>query len=81
MKNCVFVLYNKLSQRYGDVFCYPTEAFAVNALCKGLDSSKLEEHELCLIGKIDISSGMLETFPPVRVPLKIESTTPVSEAE
>lgn len=81
MKNCVFVLYNKLSQRYGDVFCYPTEAFAVNALVKGLDSSKLEEHELCLIGKIDISSGILETHAPVRVPFNIDTTTPVSEAE
>lgn len=69
MKNNVYVVYNTLSKRYGDVVAYPSDAFALARLQPVLSSgqNKLSEYELCRVGVIDVETGVLESTPAVRV--------------
>lgn len=67
MKNNVYVLYNTLSCRYGDVMCYPSDGFAVKRITETLKSDVLKELELCRIGTIDIDTGVLNSCAPVRI--------------
>lgn len=70
MKNNIYVLYNNLSKRYGDVICSPTDEFCRQVVQKGLSSPDINllEYELCRIGSIDIETGVLESFgAPVRI--------------
>ncbi|QCS37199.1 hypothetical protein [Tortoise microvirus 67] len=70
MNNQVYCIYNRLSQRYGDVCCFPTDAYAVNFI-RNQTGEKFDEYvkecELCNIGVIDITSGVATFRSPVRV--------------
>lgn len=66
MENNVYVLYNKLSQRYGDVVAYPTDAFALARLQQTL-RGQLSEYELCKIGSISVETGTIKPQPPLRI--------------
>lgn len=75
MKNEVFCLYNSLSLRYGDCFVFPTAGFAkarVNELAKA-KRIDLSENELCRVGTIDVSTGLITPCAPERIPLDIPS--------
>ncbi len=66
MKQELFVLYNNLSNRYGDVFSFPTIGFALKRLKTAqIDTS---EFELCSIGTMDIETGAVELNPIKRIP-------------
>lgn len=68
MVNNVYVVYNTLSKRYGDVVAYPSDSFALARLQKILSAqSDLSEFELCRIGSIDVESGVLSPAAPVRI--------------
>lgn len=68
MKNNIYVLYNNLSGRYGDVMAYPSDGFALQRLKPVLEQQKLlSETELCRIGTIDIETGVAKTTAPVRL--------------
>lgn len=68
MLNNVYVVYNTLSKRYGDVVAYPTDSFALARLQKVLSQqSDLSEFELCRVGSIDVDSGVIEPCAPVRI--------------
>lgn len=72
MKNNVYVLYNTLSKRYGDVFCSPTDEFASRQIAYMFvnKSSNLirGETELCRVGSIDIETGVVDALTaPVRI--------------
>ncbi|QCS37165.1 hypothetical protein [Tortoise microvirus 62] len=82
MKNALYCLYNMLSTRYGDVVCFPTDAYAVQRLHEDLKPEALKEIELCKIGYIDISTGIAEVHPPIRIPLIVdESVIPIDNLE
>lgn len=66
MNQEVFVLYNNLSNRYGDVFAFPTVGFALKRLkSANIDTSELE---LCSIGTMDIETGTMNLHPIKRIP-------------
>lgn len=66
MKQEIFVLYNNLSNRYGDVFAFPTIGFAL----KRLKSANIDfdELELCSIGQMDIETGEMNLHAIKRIP-------------
>lgn len=66
MLNNVYTLYNSLSCRYGDVVAFPTDRFAITRLSDSLGERK-QEIEVCRIGTLDISTGVLTPMPPVRI--------------
>lgn len=75
MKNEIFCLYNSLSLRYGECFVFPTIGFAKArvidlAKAKRID---LSESELCRVGSIDISSGIITPCSPERIPIEVPS--------
>lgn len=68
MENNVYVVYNTLSKRYGDVCAYPTDAFALARLQPVLSrNGDLKEFELCRVGVVDVESGVLTPSNPVRI--------------
>lgn len=72
MKNNVYVLYNTLSKRYGDVFCSPTDEFASRQIAYMFVNNSSNfirgETELCRVGTIDIENGVVDALEaPVRV--------------
>lgn len=73
MENVCFTFYNRLSRRYGDVFCYPTEEFAQARIVEMLKNPQSlinpSEVELCKIGTIDVDTGVLS---PLSAPVRIE---------
>lgn len=73
MKNNVFTLYNKLANRYGDVFCFASDGLAVARVQPELKrAGTLEENELCRIGTIDIETGELVPQSPIRIAWSVE---------
>lgn len=77
MKNNIYVLYNNLSKRYGDVISSPTDEYCRQKIQNSLMSNKdinLLEYELCRIGSINIETGVLESFgAPVRIDWLVNS--------
>lgn len=73
MENVCFTFYNRLSRRYGDVFCYPTEEFAKARIFEMLKNPQsqinFDEVELCKIGTIDVDTGVIS---PLGAPVRIE---------
>lgn len=68
MVNNVYVVYNTLSKRYGDVVAYPSDSFAIARLQKPLSASgDLSEFELCRVGSVDVETGVITPSAPVRV--------------
>lgn len=73
MTNNVFTLYNKLANRYGDVFCFASDGLAVARVQPELKrAGTLDECELCRIGTIDIESGELTPCSPIRIAWTVE---------
>lgn len=84
MKNCVYCVYNKLSQRYGEVVCFASDSMALRRICTSpLYKSSLDEVEICRVGAIDIETGVMTSEPPVRIAIPdeflVKSATPVGQ--
>ena len=74
MYNEVFCLYNSLSLRYGDCFVFPTAGFAKARIIELAKAKRIDlaENELCRVGRIDISTGLITPCAaPERIPLDI----------
>lgn len=72
MENQIYVIYNKVSQRYGSTHVFANHETA-NRLLPNFIVEKfhtLADYELCHVGSIDIESGVIKAFPPVRIPWK-----------
>lgn len=71
MKNNLYVIYNNLSKRYGDVIASPTDEYCRQVVQRGLTSNQdvnLLEYELCRVGSINVETGVIESFgAPVRI--------------
>lgn len=79
MKDCVYVLYNRLSCRYEAVISFPTDAVMISAMQKGkIDRSR---YEVCKIGEIDLSTGILNSTPPVRIEIPDVEENPLPSSE
>lgn len=84
MKNFLYVLFNTLACRYGDVLTYPTDGFAISRIKKiaadpqsGLNIS---EQLLFKVGTIDLITGKVESLEPVPIPMEnISSELPPGE--
>lgn len=70
MVNQLFVVYDKVSQRYGSVHVFATEEQANRYLPPAIVEKyhTLGDYELCHVGSIDPETGVIETFPAKRVP-------------
>lgn len=70
MVNGLFVMYNTLSCRYGDVTAYPSPAYAAQRIKEVFrqNPESLDEYELCQVGTIDIDTGVVNPVAPVRIP-------------
>ena len=79
MKNYLYVLFNVLSCRYGDVMAFPSDGFAVKRLLATKEQNPLlvAEHTLFRFGEIGIADCSAVTYAPVAIPwtadLPIES--------
>lgn len=80
MKDCLYVFYNKLSNRYESVISQPTDAVLINVIQHSGKFDK-EKYDVCKIGVIDITSGVVNSFSPVRleIPSFEENPLPVEE--
>lgn len=80
MKDEVYVIYNKLSNRYESVFSFPTDAVCIHHMQQG--KYKRDEYDICKIGSINITDGTLSPINPVRLDIPIvEDKLPVEEAK
>lgn len=70
MENQLYVIYDKVSQRYGQTYVFANNETANRILpnCIVEKFHTLSDYELCHVGSIDVESGVLTTVPPVRVP-------------
>lgn len=64
MKNYVYILFNKLSNRYESVMSFPSDAMALHRMSDRIDQ---KEYELCRVGSYDIDTGVIEPCPVVRL--------------
>ena len=73
MNNEVFCIYNKLSLRYGDCFVFPTAGFAKARVLELAKAKRIDltENELCRVGSIDVSTGLITPCAPERIPLDV----------
>lgn len=83
MKNNVYVVYDSVGLRYGQMYAFPTDGFAqleLRPMLLGRDNnvSNLKRYEICRVGEIDIETGVLTPCSPVRLSW---SSTPVLETE
>lgn len=79
MKNNVYVFYNNLSGRYGEIVAFPSDGFALARVQPTIKPDQLEEVQLCRVGSIDVETGELKTEPPVRIAWRVsEEKLPVS---
>lgn len=80
MKNNIYVFYNRLSKRYGDVFCAPTDEFASNLVSRAMAAPNsnliLNETEVCRIASVDIELGVVTAeTAPVRIDITLPSNS------
>lgn len=79
MKNNVYVFYNNLSGRYGEVVSFPSDGFALARVQPTIKPEQLDEIQICRVGSIDIETGELKTEPPVRIAWRVsEDPLPVN---
>lgn len=78
MLNNIYVVYNRLSCRYGAVVCYPTDSFAVSRVLEE-NPSFTRENDLCRVATISIVDGTVIPCAPVRVDFEVSSPLPVKE--
>lgn len=68
MKNNLYCIYNKLSQRYGDCYCFASDALAVRRLPMApMYKGVIDEIEICRVASIDIETGLVTSEAPVRI--------------
>ncbi len=75
MENQIYLLFNRLTCRYGSIFSFPTDAFAVKFMQQQLLDSKmsLDEHILYNVGSYDIASGKVSVSDPRSISWNIQS--------
>lgn len=82
MKNYLYVFYNTLSKRYGDVVAYPSDGFMLHVVQPKIPKEELEVLEVCRVGSIDIETGIMSTEPPVRIAWRVtQEKLPVNNME
>lgn len=82
MENYIYVFYNNLSKRYGDVICYPSDAFMLHRVQPSIPKEDLSTIEICRVGSINITTGEVKSEPPVRIAWRIaEEKLPVNNQE
>lgn len=76
MTNKVYTIYNKLSQRYGEVVCFASDNMAIRRICTSpLYKASLDEIEICRVGAIDIETGVMTAESPIRIAIPEEFLT------
>lgn len=73
MINNVYCLYNVLADRYGDIFAFPSDGYALKRIMENIARAgyELSEYQLVRNGSIDISTGVITASTPVRVPWNV----------
>lgn len=81
MVDCVYVIYNKLSNRYESVVSFATDAVMIKTMQNG--KLKKDVYDVCKVGEVDLMTGCIKSEPPVRIeiPELEEEPLPVSEAK
>lgn len=83
MNNNVYTLFNKLSNRYGDVVSFPSDGYAVARVMENPNfKSHANEFELCRIGSVSIETGVITPCDVVRIALPdVPDSLPVNESK
>lgn len=89
MKDSVYCIYDRLSNRYGSVFSSPTDATASRQflqMFKGADgkiSSTFNDYDLCFVGTLSIETGELTSTTIARVIVQdyIQEIIPIATIE
>lgn len=74
MENQIYLVYNKLANRYTGVFSFETDAVAKARLSDPKMNINFDEIDICKVGSFGITDGVITSFAPVRleIPLKSE---------
>ena len=81
MENQLYVIYNKLSNRYEGVFTYPTDAVCRARIGNPDAKFNFDELEVCKVGTVDVLSGVITPSAPVRLEINPTEKLPVEEAK
>lgn len=83
MSDFVYVIYNRLSRRYGSVFSSATNATAIRYFLEYLKrfEDNPDDYELCSFGRFDIETGNLINLPLVRVDMNSTGRTVIDAIE
>lgn len=77
MENQIYLLFNRLSGRYGSIFSFPTDAYASKAMNHYLNENKMsfDEYVLFRVGSYDIATGHVTVCTPESISWSV--STPV----
>lgn len=69
MKNKIYVMYNTLSKRYGEVFAAASDDMAEKNKRKQMErfEEDMSDYELVKIGVIEIETGIITPCDPIRI--------------
>jgi hypothetical protein len=81
MKNNLYVVYDNVGRRYGQVYAYPSDGYALlelrplvavrdkqtGAVLEKESIPQFSRYVLCRVGEIDIESGTVSPQSPVRL--------------
>lgn len=75
MTNNIYVIYNKMTKRYGDCVAYPTDEYCQYVTKNTIKAGKYDPEmcEMCRIGAIDIDTGVATFEAPVRIKINIDN--------
>lgn len=85
MKDKIYLIFDRLSNRYGSVFNSATDATASRAFAHQIQQTKLQisDFDLCAVGELDLATGVVTAYPtPKRVDLPSHlPVVPITEFE
>lgn len=79
MENGIFCLYDRLANRYTDLFVSPNRITALVRLREAKVNS--EYFDLLHVGSLAVETGKLTVIDPVRVPFLADDENPIDRME
>lgn len=75
MINYLYAMFNTLACRFGDVFTFPSDAFAIARINDMFNIPNSPYHKsenvIYKVGSIDLATGLVEPITPIAVPFDI----------
>lgn len=67
MENQIYVVFNRLANRYVQIFSFETDELMKARLSSKEANFNYDELEICKVGSYNISTGVLTPIPPTRI--------------